>query len=111
MVKGGSMFKWFFRIIGIIVLVSIIGYTSLTIAASSSCQHNKAPAEAPSGQVGYLVQTASRVYYTAHVEETSETVILNGYYEIIGNKWVYRDGKLILNRAAYGKITIEEVKQ
>ena len=104
------MIKWVFRIVILVVVIAIGAYAYLAISTSAGCQGNEVVQEekgAPATSVApFTVQTTSRVYYAVDVKETDKTVSLHGFFEKVNKKWVLRDGDLILNRSAYGKITV-----
>jgi len=103
------MFKRVLGILAIIVLVIAVGYTWLTISTSAGCQNNniKEDKNAPAADLApYIVETPSRIYYALAVEEAEKTVRLYLYYELVGKDWVLRDGDIVLNRDAYGKIIV-----
>ena len=106
------MFKRILQILVIIIILAVGGYVFLTCSASSGCSNNQASTgkDIPTiTDAPFIVQTPSRSYYAVDIVETTNSVTLLGYYELVGgDKWTYRASQLILKRAAYGKITVSK---
>ena len=58
-------------------------------------------------QAPYIVNTATRQYYTKRATTGKDgTVVMEGYWEAVGNKWTYRDNTVSMTVAVYGKVTV-----
>lgn len=103
--------KWILRLVILGLLLMGGAYAYLTISASSGCRVPEGITEskdAPSIEAApFIIQTPSRLYYAESAEETPKIVVLHNYFEMVGKKWVLRHGDLVMNRNAYGKITVK----
>ncbi len=57
-----------------------------------------------------LIKNTGNLLLTDDYENYGGFYILNGFWELIGQKWVYRETELMLDEAIFGKITIERRK-
>jgi len=101
-------------IIILIVIILIVAWMGLSIY---SCYDRQAisgtdiPDRSKAAYSVYIENTGNVIYtddYEVHGSEVGSRIfILEGFWEISGKEFIYRDTEIILNEAIFGEITIK----
>lgn len=98
--------------IGVLLIVFLIvaaSYIGLTIYGNTSCSQIKA-AEPPSvDKAGYMIEidANNNILYTNDYYYEDSMHVLNGWYEEISGKYIYREFILVLDETTFGNIIVE----
>jgi len=102
----------------VLVLIVVIGYVGMTVYSCVMDKPTTGQSDIPEmPEVGeashsvFIENTGNLLLtsdYEVHGTEVGSRVfILNGFWELTGQDFKYKDGKLVLDEAIFGKITIK----
>ncbi len=92
------------RLIVIILLILVV------VWIAASCLLRREDNAVPSiAKAPYLVRLVNREVYGVKVEGVVPNLIITGYYELNGKRWIYRRGTLRLNKNVGQVILIRRV--
>ncbi len=96
------------KIIFIISIVALIGYGVLTCYVNFGPSSSKTLEEPKIEKASYqvTVQSTGISIFTDKYEKKGTVYILHGYWELIGQKYVYRKTDLLLDELTFGRITL-----
>lgn len=104
------MFKWIWRIVGIIILLGVL--LVLGTCYFQNCRKDTGPTLPPIDKAGWSVtiKATGEILFTNNYLKMSERsiYILHGYWEITKKKYVYRDIILPLDEAIFGPIEVKK---
>lgn len=97
----------------IMLIIMCCGLLVLGTCYFQNCRQDSGPA-APSASNKIFVRVTANTYYSDNVTtrffETYKTVTMNGYYEVVKGKYVYRAVILKLDSRNFGEIEVSLVK-
>lgn len=108
------MFKWIWRILGIIILLGVL--LVLGTCAWQNCLKSDTGPVPPSVELaGWKVTIKSTrvVLFTNDIKTTGSEIgkrvhILNGYWEVTKKKFIYHRVKLPLDESIFGPIEVDK---
>ena len=106
------MFKLIIKVFVIIGLLGVIAYASFCtyvnfIEPKIDSGQTELP-DAPDARYELLIVTTGQLVFSDDMEQRGDTYILNGYWELIGDEYLYRDFILPLDKATWGDIIIRK---
>ena len=106
------MFKLIIKVFVIIGLLGFIAWAALCVYVNfiepKIGGGQTELAEAPDARYELLIVTTGQLVYTDDLEQRGDTYILNGYWEQVGDEYLYRDHILTLDKATWGDIIIRK---
>lgn len=105
-----SVIKKIILIVILLVVVAVIFFIGVSVWANffrapEGSLPNMPDVEKASYMV--LIKNTGNLLLTNEYEHQGNIYILNGFWELIGQKWKYQDSQLVLDEAIFGKIEIK----
>ena len=105
--SGGKSLGCLIKIIIVVILLLALVLVFIQCAGGSCIRKidntlpdiQKAPWE---------VRTPTHLYYATEVVENDTTVIMSGWYERTGDKWIKQPEDITLERSFYGRIDVKK---
>jgi len=97
--------------IGVILVIGIIIVYGVVVLYGNFFVLNSSPYSMPdSDKATYsiAIKNTGNTVLSNNVEEIGGLVILDGYWELVGQKFQYRDDNLVLDKAIFGPITVRD---
>ena len=99
----------------VLVLIVVIGWVGLNVWSCAMDRPNTGQPDMPevneASHSVYIKNTGNLILtndYEVHGEEVGSRVfILHGFWEMRGQDFVYKDGKLVLDESIFGIITVK----
>ena len=92
-----------------LIIAIVIGVFWFGLSIWGNIANNDGPDPPDENKAAYLVvlKATGQQIYTDQVSDSGNGIYeLNGYYELIKNKWVYNDTILPLDKYYFGDITV-----
>jgi hypothetical protein len=98
-----KLIKWVLILMAIgAVALFVIGFVSTAPMFQKSSSVGGEPQDAT-----YIVQTNTRAYYTmTQPVETTDRILMEGFYAVEKGKWVYHPENLVLIKKAFASIKV-----
>ena len=93
----------------LLVVLAIVSYIGISIYAAFINGPEGTSTLPDIEKASYLVyiENTGNLLLTDEYEHQGSIYILNGYFELIGQKWKYRSFEIILDEKIFGKIEIK----
>lgn len=102
---GSAILKW--MVIGLVAIGVLWFGVSIWGNVAEAINTPKPPPEIADAKYEVLLISTGQTLYADDYAEISDTAYrLDGYFEMVKNKWQYRDMSLILDKYYYGDIRI-----
>lgn len=104
-------------IIGKIIKIGILLMVIVGVAYVGACVYgNYSPnitnpykiPDADSAKYSVTVKNTGNLLYSNDVKQEGDIIIIKGFWELQGQKFVYRDIQFILDREVFGPVTVKE---
>ena len=110
--RGGNMSVLKKMLLILILLVILAGLSWVGISIYANFIQSPAGASSTMPDIekatySVYIENTGNLILTDSYEHQGNIYILQGYFELVGQKWQYRKSELVLDEAIFGKITIE----
>jgi len=95
--------------VGVILVIGFILVYGGIVIYGNFFALNAAPYSMPDSDKAshsITIKNTGNTLLSNNVEQIGSVVILDGYWELVGQKFKYRDDKLVLDRVVFGPVTV-----
>ena len=111
----GKIIKGILATVLVVVLVVVIGWVGVNVWScvmdNPTSDRPEMPEVAEASHSVYIKNTGNLIltsdYEVMGDEVGSRVIILHGFWELKGQEFIYKDGKLVLDEAVFGEITVK----
>jgi len=105
-----SIIKKMILILVLLVIVAVLFWIGMSVYANFFQKPEGSLPEMPDiekATYSVLIKNTHNLLLTDEYEKQGTIYILDGYWQLMGQKWEYRDSRLVLDEAIFGTIEVK----